>query len=176
MKLECIARVALKILLVSSIGLFQSKAGAQCDVIAQASFASIKCGDSVMLSAIGFSQGSTIANDFNNSTPGSGWLSSNSAIFTNPCFPLGVDNTPHLWMGNTGGAPRFLNSPILNFSNEVNVCFDLVYATQGANSPCEGPDLPDEGVFFQYTLDGGTEWHTIHYFDPKGGYDPVLTS
>src|SRR5690606_12605170 len=49
-------------------------------------------------------------------------------------------------------------------------------STQGGASPCEGPDLPNEGVYLQYSTNGGATWITIQYWDPLGGYDPTLTS
>src|SRR5690606_15737926 len=58
----------------------------------------------------------------------------------------------------------------------VTVCFDLLFATQAQAAPCEGPDEPDEGVYFQYSIDGGNTWVTINYFDPQGGYNTPYTS
>ena len=31
--------------------------------------------------------------------------------------------------------------------------------------PCEGPDLANEGVYLEYSTDGGATWITIDYFD-----------
>ena len=39
-------------------------------------------------------------------------------------------------------------------------------AIQSGASPCEGPDLPDEGVYLQYSTDNGLTWVTIDYFNP----------
>ena len=40
-------------------------------------------------------------------------------------------------------------------------------ATQGHSSPCEGPDLSNEGVYLEYSTNGGTSWTTIFYFQPQ---------
>ena len=39
-------------------------------------------------------------------------------------------------------------------------------ATQGDMAPCEGPDQPNEGVYLDYSTDGGLTWNTIFYFEP----------
>jgi hypothetical protein len=129
----------------------------QCDINANATQLEITCGESVDLSAFGSSTGSVIL----------------------PCSPAGADGTPHAWMDNNTTVPRTLTSSPYDLSGAtagVTICFDLLFATQGAAAPCEGPDEPDEGVFLQYSIDGGTTWIDIHYFDPNGGNDPMLTN
>jgi len=85
-------------------------------------------------------------------------------------------------MGNTSPVPRILCTQSYDLTAGtagVTICFDLLFATQTgdpATAPCEGPDEPDEGVCLQYSIDGGASWVTINYFDPNGGYDPMLTN
>lgn len=84
-------------------------------------------------------------------------------------------------MGDNSGVPRSLETLPLDFSPAVapaggTICFDMLFSEQGDNSPCEGPDEPDEGVYLQYSTDGGTNWTTIEYFDPNGGNDPQLVN
>jgi hypothetical protein len=82
-------------------------------------------------------------------------------------------------MDNNTSVPRALTSASYNLSAAtagVTICFDLLFAEQGNAAPCEGPDEPDEGVYLQYSINGGATWIDIHYFDPNGGYDLQLTN
>lgn len=160
---------------------FSGTALAQCTVDIFSSRAEIVCGQSVTLSHTGQPPGNvSFSEDFNSGQP-QGWQFTQQATFTNPCSPNGVDGTPHLWMGDVSSAPRSLVTLPLNFGPDVapaggTICFDLLFAVQGAASPCEGPDEPHEGVYLQYSTDGGSTWNTIHYFNPNGGYDDDLTN
>ncbi len=153
----------------------------QCEVLTSASEYEIYCGESVDLTAFGQSSGTVIlSEDFNTSGFGTGWGSTPGATsFTNPCSPGGVDGTPHAWMDNNTSVPRTLESASYDLTAAtagVTICFDLLFASQGDASPCEGPDEPDEGVYLEYSTDGGATWQTINYFDPNGGNDPQLTN
>jgi len=170
-----------KALLFLSGFLFYSGAYSQCDVSTSATATTIRCGQSVSLSAFGQSNGTVILNEtFNTSGFGPGWGSTPGATsFSNPCSPGGVDGTPHAWMDNNTSVPRILTSSPYNLTSAtagVTVCFDLLFAEQGNSAPCEGPDEPDEGVFLQYSTDGGTTWTDITYFDPNGGNDAQLVN
>ncbi|HIP32555.1 MAG TPA: hypothetical protein EYG86_07335, partial [Crocinitomicaceae bacterium] len=171
-----------KILLgIISVALIGYSAKSQCTISAIANPNPIVCGESVVLTAFGSSTGSLVLDeDFNSSGFGPGWSSTPGAVsFTNPCSPGGVDGTPHAWMDNNTSVPRALISAPYDLSAAtagVTVCFDMMFATQGDAAPCEGPDEPDEGVYLQYSTDGGATWITINYFDPNGGNDPQLTS
>lgn len=170
-----------KALLFLSSFLFYSGVYSQCEVSTSATATTIRCGQSVSLSAFGQSNGTVILNEtFNSGGFGPGWGSTPGATsFSNPCSPGGVDGTPHAWMDNNTSVPRTLNSSPYNLSSAtagVTVCFDLLFAEQGNSAPCEGPDEPDEGVYLQYSTDGGTTWTDITYFDPNGGNDAQLTN
>lgn len=154
---------------------------AQCEVTSTASTYEIYCGESVDLTAFGQSSGTVVlSEDFNTGGFGAGWGSTPGATsFTNPCSPGGVDGTPHAWMDNNTSVPRTLESAPYDLTAAtagVTICFDLLFASQGGAAPCEGPDEPDEGVYLEYSTDGGATWQTIHYFDPNGGNDPQLTN
>ncbi len=151
-----------KILFLITSLLYFTNIYAQCDVSANASATTITCGQSVTLTAFGQSSGAVILNEnFNSSGFGSGWGSTPGATsFSNPCSPGGVDGTPHAWMDNNTSVPRTLTSQSYNLTTAtagVTVCFDLLFATQGSShvAPCEGPDEPDEGVYLQYSTNGG---------------------
>tara|TARA_B100000508_G_scaffold141026_1_gene145280 strand:+ start:58108 stop:63465 length:5358 start_codon:yes stop_codon:yes gene_type:complete len=160
---------------------FSINSQAQCEVLTSASSYEIYCGESVDLSAFGQSSGTVVlSEDFNSGGFGAGWGSTPGATsFTNPCSPGGVDGTPHAWMDNNTSVPRTLESAAYDLTSAtagVTICFDLLFASQGDAAPCEGPDEPDEGVYLEYSTDGGATWQTIHYFDPNGGNDPQLTN
>jgi gliding motility-associated-like protein len=161
-----------------ALGFAMSDSFAQCEITATASRTNITCGDCITLTAFGRGQGDIVfTEDFNSGAP-TGWQSTSQATYTNPCSP-GVDGTIHLWMGDAASVPRQMTTVGFDFSTAVagaTVCFDLLFATQGQPSPCEGPDEPDEGVYIQYSIDNGATWVTIHYFNPNGGYDPMLTN
>ena len=147
-----------------------------CSITASSSAASINCGESVQLTSFGLGGSNVLVNDFNNGTAGSGWTTTSGAQYDNPCGagPGGA----HMWMGAGSAAPRTIATVGLNIACTGTVCFDFKMATQGGASPCEGPDATGEGIYLQYSIDGGTTWTTINYFDPApgGGTDPILTS
>lgn len=154
----------------------------QCEInVSGSPSLEITCGESVTLSAFGSSTGQLILDeDFNTGGFGPGWSSTPGAVnFTNPCSPAGVDGTTHAWMDNNTSVPRALTSTPYDLTAAtagVTICFDMLFAEQGNSAPCEGPDEPDEGVFLQYSTDGGATWIDIHYFDPNGGNDPQLVN
>ncbi len=151
---------------------------AQCVVNVYANPVDVVCGDPVVLSAFGYGQGQVVFQENFNSGSPTGWAFTQQAMFNNPCSPNGVDGTTHIWMGNSSGVPRELRTLPYNFSTAiagVTICFDMLFATQGQAAPCEGPDEPDEGVYIQFRVGGGA-WQTIHYFDPNGGNDALLTN
>jgi gliding motility-associated-like protein len=151
----------------------------QCEINANVFPSQIYCGQSTTLTATGIGAGTVVMSENFNSGFGSGWSGTPGATsFSNPCSSGGTDGTPHAWMDNNTSVPRTLTSTPFNLSGAtagVTICFDLLFAKQGANAPCEGPDESDEGVYFQYSTDG-TNWTTIHYFNPNGGNDPQLTN
>jgi len=152
---------------------------AQCTLTASVNDNQVTCGECVTLSVFGQGQGQIVFQENFNSGSPVGWAFTNQAQFNNPCSPGGVNGTPHLWMGNTSGVPRILRTVNYNLTTAtagVTICFDMLFATQGDAAPCEGPDEPDEGIYLQYSTNNGTTWNTIHYFDPNGGYDPMLTN
>ncbi len=151
----------------------------QCTVTATASDYNTVCGDCISLIAFGQGQGQSVfTENFNNGQP-NGWSYTQQAMFNNPCSPNGVDGTTHIWMGNSSAVPRAMETLAYNLlpaTAGVTVCFDMLFSVQADAAPCEGPDEPDEGVYIQYSTNGGANWTTIHYFDPNGGNDPQLVN
>lgn len=119
-------------------------------------------------------------NSFNSQTLGAGWQSTSHANFSNPC-PPSADGSTYLWMGNILPHPRSVTTQSFDLTGGTNeLHFDMKWSTQGMQSPCEGPDLPDEGVHLQYSTNGlNGPWKEIIYWDPSnpppGGFNPMLT-
>ncbi len=153
----------------------------QCEIYASATPSTIYCGQEAILSVSAYGSGTVMLNEsFDSGSFGPGWSSTpNAVMWNNPCSPSGVDGTTHAWMGNSTSVPRDIVTTAYDITAAtagVTVCFDLLFATQAQAAPCEGPDEPDEGVYFQYSIDGGNTWVTINYFDPQGGYNTPYTS
>ena len=106
-------------------------------------------------------------NDFDGGNAGTGWSTNITASYSNPCDPS-VDGGTYMWMGNSSPHPRIISTVPLDVSCGGEVCFYLDFATQGNPSPCEGIDEPDEGVYFEYSTNGGATWVTIEYYGPAG--------
>ena len=106
-------------------------------------------------------------NAFDDGSMGVGWESNASPDFSNPC-PDPVDGSTYLWIGDAATFPRDLITQPYAVSEDCQVCFDFIMATQGNASPCEGPDEMDEGVALQWSIDDGGSWNDITYFCPDG--------
>jgi len=136
-------------------------------------------GDSVLLTSVGDCPILFLFNNFNNGTPGIGWSSISQAMFNNPCAPHSPDGTIYLWMGSTSTAPRYLETINFDVTQGGFIQFEMRYPLQSAASPCEGPDLFNEGVAIQYSIDSGLTWNTIEYYAPNGqvlNYIPTNTT
>jgi gliding motility-associated-like protein len=162
---------ALAVILISKMSFSQT---VSCEIVAESSIYNICVGDSITLSAVGSISGVPLITDFNTPAqqPGQGWSSTTSATYTNPCGP-GSDGTTYLWMGSASPHPRILATNDFNVILGGTISFDLRYAIQAQASPCEGPDLNNEGVSLQYSLNGGTSWSDIIYFHPNGTLQPT---
>lgn len=126
----------------------------------------IFCGDTLELTAVGLAGSPVLSTDFNGNQIGAGWSTSATVQFNNPCGPS-LDGTSSAWFGNVP-FPRTLATNSFDLSCGGQVCFDLDFAGDDVpGGDCEDPDLPDEGVYFVASHDGGTTWDdTIFYFQP----------
>jgi gliding motility-associated-like protein len=125
-------------------------------------------GGDFMLTAQGLGATTIIMNNnFDGGAMGSGWSSNVTADFNNPCDPS-LDGGTYMWMGNSAQHPREIETIPLDVSCGGEICFLLDFATQGNASPCEGIDLANEGVYLEYSLDGGITWITMEYYGPAG--------
>jgi len=121
----------------------------------------IACGTQVVISRDSLS-GVALQSDFDNGVVDNGWSQDASAMLNNPC---GAKSSTYLWMGDLADVPRELTTTPLDLSCGGEVCFQFRMAIQGEASPCEGPDLPNEGVLLEYSVAGGP-WDSIFYFEP----------
>ncbi len=138
----------------------------QCVVDVNPGSISINCGESVDLQAIGLSSTPALSTNFNGNQIGAGWQTTATLVYNNPCGPS-LDGTPSAWFGNVP-LPRTLRTNGFDLSCGGQVCFDLDFGGDdpGGGSNCEDPDEIDEGVYFQYSTNGGATWNTIFYFQP----------
>ena len=142
---------------------------AQCTVDAGTDTIYSSCGADIFLSAIGLSDTAALSTSFDGGQIGPGWSSSATVLYNNPCGPS-LDGTPSAWFGNVP-FPRTLTTSGFDLSCGGQVCFDLDFAADDvAGGNCEDPDLIDEGVFFQYSTNGGATWIDIFYFQPDPNY------
>jgi gliding motility-associated-like protein len=162
-------------LLISAFGF--SQANAQCTITATATPTTLPCGGGqVQLDAVGggFTT-QVLGSDFNGGSAGPGWTVSAAGQFDNPC-DASHDGGTYMWMGPTTAAPREMQTSDFDLSCGGNVCFWLDFSTQGGASPCEGPDLTTEGVYFEYSTTGaGGPWTLINYFQPNTATNAFTT-
>ncbi|MGH1388452.1 proprotein convertase P-domain-containing protein, partial [Kordia sp.] len=144
-----------------------------CTVDINANPTSICPGDSTTLTANGVVGTATLTNDFNTGVLGTGWTGTNGSFsfFTQLSCEPNLNNTTindgsiYVWMQSTSGA-RQLTSQSFDISNGGVISFDMRMASDddGGNG-CESTDQ-DEGVYLQYSTDGGGSWTTFKYIFP----------
>ena len=148
-----------------------------CNIQGFANPAQIACGDSLVLSAFGNGSGNVaFQENFNSGSPVGWQFTQTVTIANNTCGVPSPDGSPFMWMGAASVNPRDMTTVPFNLTLGGTICFEMRYAVQGDPSPCEGPDEPGEGVYVQYSTNGGANWTTIQYWNPNGGYDPQLTN
>ena len=141
-----------------------------CGVTVTADTTTVPCsGGSVTLSADAIAGTNLMVEDFDDKGLDPGWTSNQNVDFSNPC-DANTDGSPYAWLGPSATQPRELTTESYDVSCGGEICFDLDFSEQGSagnsGNDCEGPDLPDEGVHFQYSTDNGTSWTDIQYFNP----------
>ncbi len=106
--------------------------------------------------------------DFNSGSLPTGWSASPFTV-GQPCATNMVDNTDYFWAQATNGAGvRVVSTNVVDVSLGGTVRFYMRYGSDDPTTGCEDPDLVDEGVFLQYTINGGTTWVTINSWNPTG--------
>lgn len=160
-----ILKIALGVLLTTAM---TPSLMAQCNLTTTPTTVTINCGDPTQISALGLSPTPALATNFDGGSIGAGWSTTANVLYTNPCGPT-LDGTPAAWFGNVP-FPRTLTTNGFDLSCGAQICFDLDFAADDGGPNCEDPDEPDEGVYFDYSTDGGLTWITMYYFDPVPNY------
>ena len=130
---------------------------AQCTTAIYAVRDTIACGESILLQQTGV--GGASSDDFTGNTLSGLWATVTPGwTLTSPCGtnPLGAQ---HLWFAQGSATPRQATTVPVDASCGGNICFDFKMETQSP-PPCDGPDLPGEGIYLQYRTTGA--WQTIH--------------
>jgi len=112
--------------------------------------------------------------DFNSGNLPVGWNSSPYTVGS-ACYTDMTDNTPYFWAGqiDTDGE-RKVTTNILDVSLGGIIQFYMRYGSDDPTNGCEDPDLTSEGVFLQYSIDGGGTWVTINNWVPLPNYTGPL--
>jgi len=152
-----------------------------CNIAMRSSPSIICAGDPLTIWVDGGLSTPVMSNDFNDGTLGLGWSTTIPADFSNPCGP-GPDGSICLWMGDVAPHPRGVMTEPFDLSSGGSVSFDMKYSVQTgdpSSSPCEGPDLANEGVTFRYSTNFGATWTNVKYYQPNGqelGANPFTTT
>ncbi|AUC81372.1 gliding motility-associated C-terminal domain-containing protein [Lacinutrix sp. Bg11-31] len=104
--------------------------------------------------------------DFNSGVLPVGW---NSSPFTvgAPCITNMIDNSPYFWAGVTdSNNERQVTTNPLDVTLGGIIQFYMRYGSDDPDPGCETADLPEEGVNLQYSIDNGTTWVNINYWQP----------
>lgn len=148
-----------------TLGVFQLNA--QCLVSIEPETPITCAGNPVGLSALYYDSSTFIVNiDFDINFLPATWSTSFVGAASQTCYS-GIDTSDYIW-SNTSNSSRHITSGVLDLTNATAVYFDLGFGIQGANVPCDGPDNNNEGVQFEYSVNGGITWIPIRYFDPDG--------
>ncbi|MEK6478478.1 Ig-like domain-containing protein [Catalinimonas sp. 4WD22] len=77
------------------------------------------------------------------------------------------DNSDYFWATiNDSNGQRFVATNDLNVKIGGQITFSMRFGRDDPSSGCENPDEPSEGVYLQYSTDGGLHWSTIKYWVP----------
>ena len=110
--------------------------------------------------------------NFNNGVIPTGWATQGGLGFAPPCAPPSPDGTNFYWASTNGATPSITSAAFDIHCPGGYITFEMIYSG-GTTSPCEQPELYNEGVALQYSLDGGITWITINYWAWNGD---VLTT
>ena len=150
-----------------------------CNINLTASTNTICAGNTVTLTATGNIVSSSLNNNFNSSTVGTGWQGTSAATFqTNACSNPSLDGSTYLWMASSA-CPRSLTSNGIDVSSGGTVSFEYRSPDNNSDpSPCEAPDIngsTPEGVFLQYSTNAGTTWNNMKVMFPNNIQSPSFT-
>jgi gliding motility-associated-like protein len=124
-------------------------------------------GDSVLITSVSNLLNAGQSFNFNSASVPAGWSVAGGTSFSTPCG-ASPSGTPYYWASSAGSGTPMITTAGFDIFCGGAISFDMVYAVQGASTPCEGPDEQDEGVSVQYSIDGGATWIDIIYYSPGG--------
>ncbi|MBI5384078.1 MAG: immunoglobulin domain-containing protein [Verrucomicrobia bacterium] len=104
----------------------------------------------------------TVFDDFEPDLDPTQWLSLSDAVAANS-FGGHVSGSNSLWFGSD--EPRFATTFPVDTSGGGAVSFWLRLGNSG--EPWENVDLPEEGVVFESSINGGLTWTTLRTFDQE---------
>ncbi|MCB9225193.1 MAG: PKD domain-containing protein [Crocinitomicaceae bacterium] len=152
--------------IIAFLGSYSINSFGQCTITATPVTATVNCGEEVEIIAQGTTTAPVLMEDFNSGALGPGWTTTQSLIYSNPCGPT-LDGTPAGWMGSTATQPRKISTVGFDLQCGAEICFELDFAGDENTTDCEDPDASNEGVYFRYSINGGTTWVDIFYFQPN---------
>ena len=137
-----------------------------CNIFVTPPDTTICPGDSVCFSAIASITAGGQSFNFDAASLPAGWSTGGGTNWGTPCGqnPTG---TPYYWASTAGSGTPQITTAAFDISCGGYIEFDMVYSIQSQASPCEGPDLSEEGVELQYSLDG-INWFPVVYYSPAG--------
>jgi len=148
-----------------------------CNIVVTPMDTTICLGDSVLMTAIAtiLDAGSNQFFNFNASSVPAGWSAGGGTTFGTPCGanPTG---TPYYWASTAGSGTPQITTAAFDVTCGGEIIFDMQYSIQSNPSPCEGPDLAEEGVELQYSIDGGITWIAVEYYAPNGTILPNIAA
>jgi hypothetical protein len=111
---------------------------------------------------------------FDGGTLPPGWTASPYNITSSICGTAynSPDDSPYFWATTTEGGVRYVKTTSINVTYGGKITFKMRYG--GESAPCEQADLPSEGVFLQYSTDGGSSWNDIATWVPDPSGHPEL--
>ena len=137
-----------------------------CNVTVTPTDTTICPGDSIQITALASIVGSGQSFNFDGGVLPPGWSTTGSATYTQPCG-AGPNGSNYFWAATAGSGTPTVTTAGFDVSCGGFVVFEMKYAVQGGASPCEGPDLANEGVELQYSTNG-TTWISLRYWSPGG--------
>ncbi len=137
-----------------------------CSVTVLPDDTTVCIGDTVYIQSVSNLVNGGQSFSFNNGQMPTGWTATGGTNFSAPCGP-NPTNTPYYWAQTAGVTPQIVTASY-DVSCGGYILFDMKFAIQSQPSPCEGPDLANEGVSLQYSTNGGANWFDINYYSPGG--------
>src|SRR6476661_434649 len=141
-----------------------TEVNAQCTATITNTPATTVCGNKTFSFETGFTVATTF--DFNSGVLPTGW---NSSPYTvgKPCVTNTPDNSSYFWATTLSNGVRFVETNAVSVTSGGNIIFKMRYGSDDPSIGCEDPDVVSEGVYLQYSNNGGA-WTDIQNWTPNG--------